>query len=327
MLPRLSALAVWAIGPAVYARLEAVAIAPHGDFALDPSLIKGVNGSDIVHNASLALGGLLVDLQPDFILLSSPHGIALANDFGLYLSSNASGFALIGSDLHNASWPGYPVYMDFPLQSGVMTTLSSTLARQGWNVSGILPWGDSEPIGIRWGEVVPLWFMKQYVNATSSGSPVWSHPTVGLWSQPLRRYTAGVQAAMVPELLGTGAALFDFLEALPGTTVLVISADQSHVHPNPVQPYGANATAAALFESAVGDWLKTGNGTRLTADAAQVADSAMSCGFTGMVLAQGAVSRCTELQASRPCWSPTLYALEAPTYYGMAVGAFWRSQA
>ena len=36
-------------------------------------------------------------------------GVALDNDFAVFSNSNGSGFALVGSDLHNASFPSYKV--------------------------------------------------------------------------------------------------------------------------------------------------------------------------------------------------------------------------
>jgi aromatic ring-opening dioxygenase LigB subunit len=157
-----------------------IAVIPHGDFALDPSLINGVNGSERIHNASVLLGAELAATVPDVIMVVTPHGIALSKDFCIYISSNASGFAQIGEDLHNASDPGYAVPLAFQLDddvsNGLLTALTDS-APTPFNVTGILPFADSEPIAIRWGEVVPLYFLRSLVNTTAAPA------RVVLWSQ------------------------------------------------------------------------------------------------------------------------------------------------
>ena len=52
-------------------------------------------------------------------------------------------------------------------------------------------------------------------------------------------------------------------------------------------------------------------------DAAAIADSALSCGFTGLVLLEGALGAAATPFASRLLAGPS-----APTYYGMAVAVF-----
>ena len=51
----------------------------------------------------------MASLRPDIILLTTPHGVALTNDFAIYKNSAGAGFASLGSDLHNASFPQYRI--------------------------------------------------------------------------------------------------------------------------------------------------------------------------------------------------------------------------
>lgn len=299
------------------ARLIGAAVIPHGDFALDPGLIHGANGSTAVHNAATAVGQALAGLRPDLILVSSPHGIEASRDFALYGNSNSSGYALIGQDMHNASWPLYKVPLSIPLAKGVSDELTRALGPRGrgLNVSSMLGWADSEPFPLRWGEVVPLWFMRSYIaNGTGAGGA----PPQGLvLSQPARRYNDSV--AMVPELLSLGAALRASLDALQQTVVVIISADLAHTH-EASGPYGYSPTAEP-FDQACGRWAGSLNATALTVDAAALADRALSCGYTGMVMLQGMLA--DEGRAPwRSSWRPRLWANEHPTYYGMLVASF-----
>jgi hypothetical protein len=89
------------------------------------------NGSLEVHLAAVNAGSYVSNLQPDIIFLTTPHGVALTNDFAIYTNSNGSGYALVGvitktlitlitlrslitliiliGDLHNDSVPSYKV--------------------------------------------------------------------------------------------------------------------------------------------------------------------------------------------------------------------------
>lgn len=84
-----------------------------------------------------------------------------------------------------------------------------------------------------------------------------------------------------------------------------------------VNPYPPNATVADAFDGALGDWAASLNETALLSTAAGLADSALSCGFTGIVLLHGLLRAGT---GGLGAWAPTLAAGPlAPTYYGMLV--------
>jgi hypothetical protein len=75
------------------AKLQAAVILPHGDFAVDPSLVpantKEREAADAVAQAAADTGHWLSHhVDPDLIFLSTPHGLR-SNDFGIYLGSTA----------------------------------------------------------------------------------------------------------------------------------------------------------------------------------------------------------------------------------------------
>eukprot|EP01130_Rhizamoeba_saxonica_P006460 TRINITY_DN2569_c3_g1_i1.p1 TRINITY_DN2569_c3_g1~~TRINITY_DN2569_c3_g1_i1.p1 ORF type:complete len:105 (+),score=7.22 TRINITY_DN2569_c3_g1_i1:1-315(+) len=65
-------------------KLVGLSVVPHGDFAYDPSLVDYKNGSMQLHKSCEYVGDWITSLQPDIIFLSTPHGLALSNDFALY---------------------------------------------------------------------------------------------------------------------------------------------------------------------------------------------------------------------------------------------------
>jgi len=189
----LTVLAALSCIAAVESRIIAGAVIPHGDFAFDCTLINCTNGSLSLHTEALQLGAELAALAPDLIILSTPHGLALERDFLFYENSEASGFANIGEDMPpNSGFQSYDATLNATLDPNVTSGLLAALA--GHNVTGLSAFANSEPMALRWGEVVPLSFL----NATLL--PYGGKSRVVIVSQPLRRYTEA--ATMREELLG-----------------------------------------------------------------------------------------------------------------------------
>jgi len=295
----------------VDARLVHAAVIPHGDFALDPSLVHNANGSLLVHDAAIQAGAMLEAHKPDLVLLTTPHGIELSSDYALYMNTNASGFAQIGADLHNASFPGYKVPLSVGLDPDVAAAILKAGGDEANNVSGLLAFADSEPVALRWGEVVPMWFFKSLLQNGSKAAVL---------SIPTRRYTEDI--AMIPGLLKLGASVGRMLEALDKRVAVVISSDLAHTH-LASGPYG-KSVAAEPFDLACGRWAGSLEAEPLLVDAIKYVDAAKSCGFTGMVFLHGLLSA---LKDDGISWTPELLANEHPTYYGMLVAQFTRGSA
>ena len=292
-------------------------VVPHGDFALVPALLDPASANYsralALHVAARASAAALRDARPDVVLLVAPHAVALTAAFAIYESSALLGTAVLGGDLHNASAPQLP----FTAAAAGAPVFASALAANlsaapaGSNVSGLLAFGDSVPMPIQWSEVVPMSLLADVLNGTGAG-----FPQVAVWAQPQRRLTCA--SCMVPELLALGAALAAFADAAPQRVWVLVSADLSHVHSAGVNPYPPNDAVAARFDAAVGVWAAALDRDALVVTAAGLADEALSCGFTGLVLLEGA------LRAARAApFTPSLMAgPSAPTYYGMMVAVF-----
>ena len=312
----LGALLLLLLSPAA-ALLVGGGVLPHGDFSLMPSLLEpGPNRTlaQALHDAAVGPAtAALLAARPDIVLLIAPHAIALTTEFAVYESSAIAGAALVGGDLHNASAPLYPFYAAAEGSPAFATALAANLSARGANVSGLLAFGDSVPAPLQWSEVIPL----NLLAAALNGSAAPGRPSVVVWTQPQRRLICA--SCMVPELLALGAALAAFADARAERFYVLVSADLSHVHPADINPYPANASAAEAFDAAIGAWAAgfPRARSRLVVDAAAIADSALSCGFTGLVLLEGALGAAATPFASRLLAGPS-----APTYYGMAVAVF-----
>jgi len=131
-------------------------------------------------------------------------------------------------------------------------------------------------------------------------------------SLPHRRHSDA--ASMIPEILDLGDQLRTYIENSSRRVFLLISGDLAHTH-EPTGPYGYS-TSAAFYDDAVFRWCRSLESEALFRHAAQHVCRALSCGFLGLVLLHGALSR--DLRA----WTPNLLAAGHPTYYGMAVATF-----
>ena len=290
----------------IIGKILSATVIPHGDFCYDPSLVNYTNGSQELHAAAIEVGAYINSLKPDYIFLTTPHGLALTTDYAFYQNSNGSGFALIGGDLHNASFPEYKVYLDTSLAPAVIESILALLDNVP-NISGLSAFADTEAMALRWGEVVPLSFLRDTTSNNFTKTMIMSMPT--------KRYTDS--EGMVPELLSLGTTIGLYLESLTESVSVIISSDLAHTH-IASGPYGYSPTSEP-FDLACGLWAKTLEPEPLLVVAKSLVGKALSCGFTGLVFLHG-------LLTSIPVqWTPKLYANYHPTYYGMLVADFRRN--
>ncbi|KAL5004934.1 hypothetical protein ScPMuIL_018390 [Solemya velum] len=222
-------------------------------------------------------------------------------NFVFYLNSRGDGYA----DTDNCKCPPCCYQVETEMASDIATELAKQFG-YSLNVSGLSGYGQpgnsGEPFPLKWGEVIPLHFIKAL---NRSKTIILSHPS--------RRYTEDVQ--MIPELLDLGYRLCKYLEDLKETVIIVISADLAHTHSKD-GPYGYSNTSEP-FDRACGLWAQTLDGSSLLVTAAGYVDRALSCGFTGLVMLHGALS-----QEGLSSWNPKLFAIHHPSYYGMMAASF-----
>ncbi|XP_069138127.1 protein CA_C1420-like isoform X1 [Argopecten irradians] len=283
-------------------------VVPHGGIALAPNHFNTTNATAkeqawILHKNYRQIGDQIDRSKPDLIFLSTPHGVADLDRFALYLNSAGEGNA----NTDNIQCP--PAC--FNVSANLAFNVAKDIVRKfnyGFNLTGLSAFGQpgksDENFPLRWGEVIPLYFI-----------PNLPRIQVIILSQPSRRYTDSV--SMIPELLELGCHLYDYLEALEQSVVVMVSADLAHTHDKD-GPYGYS-DAAEPFDKACGQWAETLDYTSLLVTAANYVDKALSCGYTGMVMLHGM------LEAGKlSSWIPTLHANYHPSYYGMMLASFLR---
>jgi len=220
-----------------------------------------------LHEAAIAAGAMLGSLGVDLCVLITPHGVQSERDLGVYTAASATGFV----ELDNRTDFITEVPLDFDLSRRLATTLAADEGNDN-NVTELRVWCDTEPFPLRWGEVCPLLLARQ-----GGFRP----RRVVILSIPARRSKV---SSMVPEIRSLGRAL---RRALANETfAVIVSGDLAHAHLAD-GPYGYSPTADP-FEAAVATWLRNISDTRaLLNDAASLVDTALSCGFLGLVLLLG----------------------------------------
>ena len=299
-------------------------VLPHGDFAFDPTLLpprtRERTIADQIAQASRHAGRWLSEnIRPDLIFLSTPHGIKLDNDFGLFMGKYGSGSVEIGGDSYdNNKEHLYNISMRVKLAPETSKDLLSMLQQSNLNVSGIYSYNDDTDLPLQWGEIIPL---KMIPNDTAAETMKFhSRRQHMIWSIPERRYDHAPD--MVPELLRTGNDIMNWIQSQPERIAVVISSDLSHTH-QAEGPYGYS-NASAPFDIAIGQWA---NGKNLCSCqqshylldiATGLQTDAMACGFTGLVLLHGML--CSGSKGGRV--QGHVLANANVTYYGMMAATF-----
>ncbi len=279
--------------------------------------------------------------SPDVIFLNTPHGICLSDTFGVYLNPNAKGNAE-----WNNQWKEFEV--EVTLDSELAGKMIEHLRSSGIAVEGINAFtGHESPL--RWGEVVPLWFLKQLTEAGIK---------VVIFSNP-RNQMRG--PSLLSEESRIGASVATFLRGLEQRVLYVVSGDLAHRHETDCQlplylpdprwtELRTKSDTSLPFDFAIENWLKGApfsdqpahdlplkskeetavdwdaqkatEGAKWLSKAISLKGSANSCGIYGFGILHGLLVAEMEAQGAR--FRAHFWCRLAPTYYGMAVAAFVR---
>ena len=125
---------------------------PHGAMILDPNKENLPSSAKNLHEAMKQVTSQIEALNPDLIFLSTPHGLNLSKSFGLYANNKAQ-----GNSEWNEMWKEFSVLVNLDID--VSASLCNELELQKVPVEMICSHTGLGPSVLRWGEVVPLYFM------------------------------------------------------------------------------------------------------------------------------------------------------------------------
>lgn len=157
------------------AGLIGVAYLPHGTMLLDPDHEELPHGVHSLYSSCTAISEKIAELNPDILILLTPHGINLHQAINIY-QPGQSNCKASGNAEWNNNWTEYSV--DVKLDGENSQDLYLYLRKQLSRVEGMLAFaGLSVPL--RWGEVVPLYFaLHQSVSKLENNHTTLKHVSV-----------------------------------------------------------------------------------------------------------------------------------------------------
>jgi aromatic ring-opening dioxygenase LigB subunit len=173
--------------------LIGIAYLPHGTMLLDPHRKDLPDGAKSLHLSCMKISDKIAELNPDLIILLTPHGINLHQAINIYQPGVLNSKA-IGNAEWNNQWNDYSVDVD--LDGETSQDLYLYLKQRLSKVEGMLSFGGlSAPL--RWGEVIPLYFalhqlaLKRETNtSTLKHISIQSRPKIIIIAQPAKGTTS-----------------------------------------------------------------------------------------------------------------------------------------
>ena len=290
----------------------------------------------ILFSACIRAVKIIADTKPDLIFLNTPHGISLSDAFGVYLNDHAKGNAE-----WNGNWGEFGV--DINLDNDIAKMLIEHLKRDGIPSEGISAFSRTE-MPVRWGEAIPLWFLKETTNAGVK-VVIFTNPT---------NLVKGL--APVSERVKIGLSIGEFIRGLSRRVLYVVSGDLAHTHKTDCQlplylpdprwemPLPKDERIPLYFDIAVENWIKAipydkcpqtepikstesvsswslhvmKDAESWLVKATELKDLALSCGIYGFGILHGLLQSEIELGFK---FKVDFLCRLAPTYYGMMVAA------
>jgi len=255
----------------------------------------------------------IVALQPDLLLLITPHGIGVKSAPTIYLNESAAG---------NAEWLGEWTEFqvkDIKLDSNHSQELLNYLHIHGVDVDGLITFSQYGSTPLRWGEVVPLWFFKDY----GSSKPSLRHIILNVGG--MERTKLQEEGKRFEFFRRIGVHIRSYIDSLPEKVAVVISGDLAHTHKhnctdplyNPAHPFPTEDAVATLFDERMEEWARTLREDKLK-EAYEIVMTAASCGIDPCGICHGILTSHNKPEDI----NKTVLYRHAPTYYGMMVATF-----
>lgn len=162
-----------------------------------------------LYNSCERVGDHVAKMDPDFVLLVTPHGIALSSgSYGVYMANAARGNALWNDCFQD-------IELSIPLDTEISKKLLGFVQQKGFKADGIITFSLAEA-PLRWGEVIPLWFVNKKVDSDKVKYVIVTFARI----YDEEGFNAGAM----------GRALHEFAASLQQRVAVVISGDLAHTH-------------------------------------------------------------------------------------------------
>ena len=299
-------------------------ILPHGALILDPDPIKEPESYKL-HNGMKKCAKQIKALEPDIILLTTPHGISLTNSLAIYTNKYASG---------SAEWLGqYTQYQlkNIEMDSSKANTLLKWINasdKDQYNVDGFRYIYKQFETPIKWGEVIPLWFIRDILKTKDDDNDKDNtnkkKAKLIIMSSRLSNSSYDMDSTDTNELNKLrciGENILDWCDNLEERVVMITSGDLSHRHKNDIDQRYAASDDAKPFEDLIDLWINTMDSKYLN-KAGLLQNTASSCGLYGFVIFDGVLQKWRRIHKLKSMINELVVPATHPTYYGMTCASF-----
>ncbi|CAF0829437.1 unnamed protein product [Didymodactylos carnosus] len=273
-----------------------IAYLPHGAMILDPDRQDVPKGAESLHSTCMQISEQIASLNPDLLLLSTPHGLNLHQALNIY-QPGVFGCKAAGNAEWNNKWQEYSVEVDLDAENSLdlyfhLRKEKRVKPDQLPSIEGMLAFGGLS-ISLRWGEVIPLYFALHHLAVKEKQQPIKPYlhhvstkhgPKVVIIAQPKLGLTTDDQKFYRQQqktlLLQLGQSIRSWCDSSTRRIVVIISGDQSHTHPwssdsqllpiiyqpdpsaHSISPMEGNEYAQS-FDQTINDWITGNNSSEL----------------------------------------------------------------
>ncbi len=283
------------------------AIAPHG-FPIIPDLSEDAEGGLATRAAMHDLGRRAAATRPDVIVIAGPHGVRVEGAICLADVVRAAG------TLH---WQDRFVEMNVPVDGEATDRVAAEARAAGVPIAlaGFAGNRRSQSVlPLDWGIITPLWFLGHGRHLPGKGNVLADPPAEDI----------GPPAVIItPSRSLPRQTMVDFGRAVARAAAgderrfaFVASCDWAHTHRDD-GPYGFHPAAAEVDAQVVAA-VEAGDPGRLIALDPEMVDNAAIDGLWQTLMLAGVLAEVPMRHE--------LLSYEAPTYYGMLVAAYERTE-
>ena len=277
---------------------------PHG-MQLIPNLDE--NSADQFRFLSQSFSKIinhLKQVEPDTVILISPHGIALEESFCIYMNKTARGY-LPKLDISNVDGTIIKDQVNISIDLEFSKDLQQSLRTGGIKMDSCILGSQNYFSPLAWGESVPIYFVQEYLSTVNNV----------IISLPQTRYDYD---KMSQDLSSFGEEIGKFCQKCQKRIAIIISGDLSHVH-DAGSFFGFHSDGHK-FDELICQWIKNPQAHEILSEAKKLNKTAKSCGISTLTILEGVINY--DFQKNGVKWGGKLIAYDIPTYFGMGLSIF-----
>ncbi|MHA2028975.1 MAG: DODA-type extradiol aromatic ring-opening family dioxygenase [Candidatus Kariarchaeaceae archaeon] len=275
--------------------IKSVYFLPHG-MQIIPGMEDPYNQDfENLHIKMTQITKLLEEDNSEIVILVTPHGLNLADQFLIYEHNEFLGnyFKIVedesvvyGDLIETKSWKGD---QEFSIN------FKEYLLKNGINAQGLTQGYADYPLTLAWGETVPLYYLPQTNNVK-----------IVILGLPRSRHEKIYD--IQDTLVDLGQLVLQFCKEIPERTALIFSGDLSHTHVDG-GPYGFHPSSKT-FDKLVERWSREPL-RNVFENILELQQTALACGMAGLSMLQGIADKNKLIN--------TFDFYDLPTYFGMIV--------